>query len=128
MPQTDLSAQLARAERSVDEVSQALANGQPELVASATRELHQCAVALSGVLQRLNRDRPALDQQFRRRLGKVAQAIAMQREACARHAAAVERSLHSIVPATRASTYAGASGAAYARNVKQSGVFKLLAA
>lgn len=68
----------------------------------------------------------AQDRNFQQRLGKVAQGMAMQREALLRRTAVVERSLHSIVPASRSNTYGGA--APYGHSVRQTGAFKLLAA
>ena len=127
MPPQDLFTTLVAAEKSASVLSQALLLGQAELVEVAARELQQCALALSEGLQGVKPGRSAPGQALQRRLAKVAQTIAMQREACARRSAVVEMSLHSIVPATRCTTYSSAAGP-YARNAKQSGAFKLLSA
>ncbi len=119
---TDPQVSLTLAEESLDALSQALLAGQPQGVESAARELQQAASALSGVLQNL-RGKTTVDQRVRQRLGNLVQGIAMHREACARRAAVVERSLHSIIPATRSSTYTNTLGP-YARNGRQSGVFR----
>lgn len=123
---SDVQAKLARAERCANAVSHALLHGQADAIESATRDLHQATLALSDGLQPVQGKRTP-DQPLRRRLGQVVQSIAMQREACARRSAVVERSLHSIVPATRASTYGGGS-APYSIGARQSGAFKVLAA
>ncbi len=122
----DLHALLALAERRASVVAQALVGGEPEPLEAAVRGLHQCALELSGVMHGL-KGSTVLDPAQRRRLANVGQAIAMQREACVRRLGVAERSLQSIVPATRASTYAGGPGS-YGRGAVQCGAFKLLAA
>lgn len=121
----DIEATLALAERSVYAVSQALLQGQPDLVESATRDLQQASLTLSSVLQGL-KGKTSRDQQLRQRLGKVVRGISMQREALLRRSAVVEMALHSMLPATRTPTYGGA--APYSRYARQSGAFKLLSA
>ena len=129
MPQpdaaTDILATLVMTERCADALSQALLSGEPDAIESATRDLHQASLVLSGVLQG-RQGKAAQHPDFKKRLGKVMQGMAMQREALLRRSAVVERSLHSIVPATRASTYGGV--APYGHNARQSGAFKLLSA
>jgi len=117
---------LVVAETCASAVSMALLAGDPVAIEAASRELRQAALALSGLLQGAH-GKPASDPDFRRRLGRVLASLGMQREALLRRSAVVEHSLHSIVPATRSSTYAG-STRSYGYNAKQSGAFKLLSA
>ena len=123
---SELQVTLSLAERCLTAVSQALLHGQPDLLEAASRDLHQAAHQLSGVL-RGRSGQTALDQSFKSRLGAVARGMAMQREACVRRLAVVERSLHSVIPSTRPATYAAAVGS-YAPGGKQSGGFKLYSA
>ncbi len=106
-------------------MSRALLLGEPGAIESAARELQQASLSLSGLLQG-RQAKAAQDRNFRQRLAKVAQGMAMQREALLRRSAVVERSLHSIVPASRSTTYGGATP--YGHNARQTGAFKLLAA
>ena len=117
---------LSAAEHCAGVVSRALLQGEPAAIESATQELQQASLSLSYLL-RTPGAALVLDRHFRQRLGKVVQNMAMQREALLRRTAVVERSLHSLVPATRAPTYAGGV-APYGHNARQSGAFKLLAA
>ena len=128
------SAALLEAENCVSAVSQALLAGDPNSLEAASRGLHQAALALSAMLQS-QRNKPPMDSAFKKRLGQVLVSLRMQREALLRRSAMVERSLNSIVPATRASTYGGAytgtiagSARSYGHNAKQSGAFKLFSA
>lgn len=122
----DTLSALGVAETCASAVSKALLAGDPAAIEMASRELQQAALALSDLLQGL-RGKRANDQDFRRRLGDVLASLGMQREALLRRSAVVECALHSIVPATRASTYAG-SARSYGHNARQSGAFKLLSA
>ena len=122
----DALASLVAAENCASAVSKALLAGDPAHIEVTSRELQQAALALSDMLQG-PRGKRANDQDFRRRLGRVLASLGMQREALLRRSAVIERSLHSIVPATRASTYAG-SARSYGHNARQSGAFKLLSA
>ena len=131
---TPTSAALLEAENCVGAVSQALLTGDPDGLESASRSLHDAALALSAMLQG-QRGRAPTDAAFKKRLGQVLLNLGMQREALLRRSAMVERSLNSIVPATRASTYGGTyagatagSARSYGHNAKQSGAFKLFSA
>ena len=130
MPQpnteTPVQEALSAAEHCANLVAQALLQGEPSAIESAAHDLHQASLSLSGLL-RSRQMNTSLDRGFRQRLGKVAQNMAMQREALLRRAVVVERSLHSLVPATRASTYAGGA-TPYGHHLKQTGAFKLLSA
>ena len=110
----DPHALLLLAERRAAAVAQALIGGQPGQLETAARELQSAAAALSDALQRPAAGSSTQGRDFRMRLQAVAQVLAAQREACLRRFGAVERSLNSILPATRASTYAGAANP-YAR-------------
>ncbi len=114
------------AENCASAVSKALLAGDPAQIEATSRELQQAAIALAGLFQG-PRSQRVTDPAFRQRLGRVLASLGMQREALLRRSAVVERSLHSIVPATRADTYAG-SARSYGHNAKQSGAFKLLSA
>lgn len=122
----DAQSALALAESCASAVSKAMLVGDPPAIEAASRDLRQASLALAEVLQN-PRGKGASVPDFKQRLGQVLTNLAMQREALLRRSAVVERSLHSIVPATRASTYAG-SARSYGHNAKQSGAFKLLAA
>ena len=122
----DALASLVAAENCAHALSQALLAGDPARIEATSRELQQTALALSGLLQGA-RGKRANDPAFRQRLGRVLASLGMQREALLRRSAVVERSLHSIVPATRSSTYAG-SARSYGHNARQTGAFKLLSA
>ena len=122
----DALASLVAAENCAGAVSKALLAGDPAGIEATSRDLQQAALALSGLLQG-PRGKRTIDPAFRQRLGQVLASLGMQREALLRRSAVVERSLHSIVPATRSSTYAG-STRSYGHNAKQSGAFKLLSA
>lgn len=117
-----LPASLSLAEHCVAVVSQALLQGQPDRLEVAARELQDAARQLSAVLQG-EQGKAALDQACRHRLAALAHGMAMHREACVRRLAVVERSLHSVIPSTRPSTYAGAVGA-YGRGGSWSGAFR----
>jgi len=128
------SSALLEAENCASAVSEALLAGDADGLEAASRSLHQAALALSAMLQG-QRGRPPADSAFKQRLGQVLATLGMQREALLRRSAMVERSLNSIVPATRASTYGGAytgttagSARSYGHNAKQSGAFKLFSA
>ena len=125
MPQPDapspLHLTLERAEVCVAAVSHALLQGQPEALEAAAGDLHHSAHRLSLVLQ--GRQPGAGEAGLGQRLRAVAQALAMQREACVRRLAVVERSLYSVIPSTRPATYAGAVGT-YGRGGKQGGAFR----
>lgn len=121
---TDVPALLLLAERSAAAVAQALLSGSPDQVETATRELQSTATDLSVALRGLVVGRTAHGRALQMRVRAVAQNIAIQREACLRRCAAVERSLNSIVPATRAATYAGAVSP-YGRSGTSAGAFRV---
>ncbi len=122
---TDVPALLALAERSAAAVAQALLSGSPDQVETATRELQSAATDLSVALRGLVVGKTtAHGRALQQRVRAVAQNIAIQREACLRRCAAVERSLNSIVPATRAATYAGAVSP-YGRSGPSGGAFRV---
>lgn len=98
---------LAQAERSVAATGRALIEGVPDKVHAATRDLHDSAHALALVLRGVN-GMSEMAGVLRERLVRVARDIAMQREALLRRSAAVQKSLHSLVPQTRSDTYSGA--------------------
>lgn len=103
----DIEEALSQAERSVAATGKALVQGFPELVHAATRDLHDSAHALALALRGVD-GLSTMAAPVRDRLVNVARDIAMQREALLRRSAAVEQSLHSLVPQTRADTYSGA--------------------
>ncbi|MCP5282629.1 MAG: hypothetical protein H6930_13710 [Rhodoferax sp.] len=98
---------LTQAERSVAATGQALIQGVPEQVHAATRDLHDSAHALALVLRDID-GVSSMAAAVHERLVLVARDIAMQREALLRRSAAVQQSLHSLVPQTRSDTYSGA--------------------
>ena len=120
----DVPALLALAERSAGAVAQALLGGAPDQVEAATRELQSAATDLSIALRGLVVGRTVQGRALQQRVRAVALQIAIQREACLRQCAAVERSLNSIVPATRATTYAGAASP-YGRGGPSGGAYRV---
>ncbi len=124
-PSHDIQSALSLAEFCARAVSQALLDGDPAAVEAASRDLHRSSLSLAGALQP-RQGKLTQAPEVRERLATVVQNMAMHREALLRRSAMVERSLHSIVPATRKSTYGGA--APYGHNPKQSGAFRLLSA
>ena len=124
MPQPDLSSDwracLARAEEFMLEVSHALVQGEPGLLEAAARALHQSAQTLSDACLVA----PGIaDKRLKQRLVAVVRGIALQREACVRRLAVVERALHGVIPATRPSTY-GSATRPYTRDGQQSGMLR----
>ena len=103
----DIEEALGQAERSVTATGQALVQGFPERLHAATRDLHDNAHALALALRGVD-GLSTMANPVRDRLVNVARDIAMQREALLRRSAAVEQSLHSLVPQTRADTYSSA--------------------
>ena len=119
-PSREIGTCLARAEDSMLAVSHALVQGEPDLLEAASRELHQSAQSLSDVCLAA----PGMpDKGLKQRLLAVAQGMALQREACVRRLAVVERALHGVIPATRPSTYGTATGP-YTRDGQQSGLLR----
>ena len=101
-------------------VSHALVQGQPDLLEAASRALHQSAQTLSDACLAAP---DIADKGLKQRLAAVAQGMALQREACVRRLAVVERALHSVIPATRPATY-GIAVRPYTRDGRQSGMLR----
>ena len=113
---------LGAAEKRAQALAAALLAGQADLVASASQDLQQATLALSASLQGLQQ-RGRLDEpELKHRLRRLGQDLAMQREACLRRFAVVDRALNSMIPSTRANTYAGGAGP-YGRQARRSGAF-----
>lgn len=117
---------LALAEERSRMLSEALLAGQADQVAVSSSELQQVVQALSGYLQQAA-VRAGLDSRSALRLRRLGQDLAQQREACLRWSAVVDRSLNSLLPATRTSTYGGGA-APYGQQARRSGAFKLISA
>ena len=117
---------LRTAEKRAQVLSAALLEGQPELVAAAAQDMQQSAQALSASLHGVLQYGP-LEPVLKQRLRRVGQVLAMQREACLRRAAVVDRALNSIIPSSRANTYSGGAGP-YGQQARRSGAFNLMAA
>ncbi len=118
---------LGTAEKRAQVLTEALLAGQADLVAVATQDLQQATMALSTSLQALQQRGRLEDPDLKHRLRSLGRNLAQQREACLRRSAVVERSLNSIVPSTRASTYAGGAGP-YGRQARRSGAFGQISA
>ena len=117
---------LAEAERCFDDVSAALASGEPVALETSGAALRQAAMALSALLPRLT----ALerrDKDLKARLKRLADGMAPRRESLIRRTVLVDRALNAIVPATGSATYGRAAGP-YGSLGKQTGAFKYLAA
>ncbi|MBL8335449.1 MAG: hypothetical protein JNM97_01635 [Rhodoferax sp.] len=117
---------LALAEERSQRLSAALLAGAPDQTAVLSSDLHQVVQALNASLQ-TGAARASLDPRSRQRLRRLGQEMAQQREACLRRSAVVERSLNSIIPATRTTTYGGGA-TPYGASARRSGAFKLIAA
>ncbi len=119
-PSPAVLACLSRAEGCMLAVSHALVQGEPDLLEAASRALQQSAQTLSDACLAA----PGIvDKGLKQRLGAVAQGMALQREACIRRLAVVERALHGVIPATRPSTY-GTATRPYTRDGQQSGMLR----
>lgn len=125
-PTAPLQDVLARAESCSERLSQALLAGEADAVAVASSEMQQMAQQLSDRLQRAAQ-RATLDASMAARLRRLGQDLAQQRAACLRHGAVVERSLASLLPASRSATYAVGS-TPYGAQARRSGAFKLISA
>lgn len=96
---------LAQAESHVRSVAAAIVSGEPQSLAIATTSLRLAALALAQTLQRAGQAGQA-DPAVKRRVRRMARALAQQRESLLRRSALVDRSLHALVPATRDVGYA----------------------
>ena len=127
-PSREIGTCLARAEDSMLAVSHALVQGEPDLLEAASRALHQSAQSLSDACLAAPGMTDGIaygmvDKGLKQRLVAVVQGMALQREACVRRLAVVERALHGVIPATRPSTYGTATGP-YTRDGQQSGMLR----
>ena len=113
--EAEVHAALDQAERCVAATGAALLKGLPEQVQSATQELHDSAHALTLALRTSDNAAAVRD-----RLIRVARDVAMQREALLRRSAAVDRSVHSLLPQVQQTTYAGDLGRYAARSLPRS--------
>ncbi|WP_210543904.1 hypothetical protein [Rhodoferax sp. PAMC 29310] len=121
----DIENLLCSIERLIQEVSDALVLGDPQALALASAALRQGAVNFSQIVPRLGSaalKTPSLQLRLKRIVGS----LAIRRESLIRQTMVVERSLHTLVPASRAVTYAKASGP-YGAPGKSSGTFNVVA-
>lgn len=125
-PRATLQDTLTAAEKQMQSLGDALLEGLPDRVASASSDLQQAVLALAGMVQSAQRS-GALDSRFHLRLQRLGQSLAMQREACLRRSAVVDRSLASIIPSSRTTTYGGGA-TPYGQQARRTGAFKLVAA
>jgi hypothetical protein len=114
------------AEKRAQVLSAVLLGGQPDLVAAAAHDVQQSALALSESLQGAQK-RGALEPVLKQRLRRLGQELAMQREACMRRSAVVDRALNSIIPSSRPNTYSARTGP-YGQQARRSGAFNLISA
>jgi hypothetical protein len=122
----EIETPLSQIELQCDAVSAAVNSGDPVSLESVSIALRQAAVEFSGLLEGISVDGHS-GQEFKVRLKKVAQNLAIQRESLIRRTVVVERALHAMVPATQESNYAQSSGP-YAGTARQSGAYKRFAA
>ena len=116
---------LTRIEEHFEAMSRSLVAGDAPAMEQASAVLRLEAVEFGRALQN---GRPLeMSEGTRLRLSRVAAGLASQREGLLRHAAVVDQSLGSLVPATRRATYAAGSGP-FGNNTRQSGAFRLLSA
>jgi len=126
MLSADLEQQLSDIEQQYAQLALAVEQGDTDALESVSVHLRHSAVELAHTLERAALDAPAR-QAFALRLQKVAAGVGVQRGGVARRAAAVERALNAVVPATREVTYGKAAGP-YGAASRQTGAFKRLAA
>jgi hypothetical protein len=123
----DFLQDLVTAEHHAHALSAALLAGHPEHVASAAHDSQRSALALTMALQALQRRGGQLTPECKRRLRRLGQDLAQQREACLRRGAVVDRALNSMLPCTRPTTYAGAAGP-YGQQARRTGAFRSMTA
>jgi hypothetical protein len=99
--------------------------GEPQALALASAALRQGAVNFSLIVSKFG-SAALKTPSFQRRLKHIASSLAIRRESLIRQTMVVERSLHTLVPASRAATYAKASGP-YGAPGKSSGTFNVVA-
>ncbi len=121
-----IPALLTLAEERSRVLSGALLAGEPDQVAVASSDLQQVVQVLSDSLQQAQA-RASLDDRSAHRLRSLGQRLALQREACLRRFAVVDRALNSIIPSTRSTTYGGGA-TPYGQQARRSGAFKLVSA
>jgi hypothetical protein len=123
-------AKVSQIEQQFNLVSAALISAQPAALEQASNRLKQLAVEFTQFLQTqaaLNTSSTHLSASTLLRLKRLAGGLAAQRENLIRRSVTVDQALHSLVPATRVSTYAATSGP-YGNSTRQTGAFKYLAA
>lgn len=118
---------LVEVEQHFNEVSEAIVSGEPQALAAASMALRQASLDFSALLQRLS-PKDLKDEDFQRRVKKIASGMASQRESLIRRTALVEMALNAIVPATQSATYGAQTTGPYGSAGKQSGAFKYLSA
>lgn len=117
---------LSRIESQCEVALATVETGDPVALEAASSALRQASIDFSRLLE--GRAVDALSsQEFKFRVKKIADSMTIQRENLIRRTAHVERALHALVPATRTTTYASASGP-YGGAVKQTGAFRVLSA
>ena len=121
----DIEKALVSIEQLIQEVSDALVQGDPQALALASSALRQGVVNFSQLGPRLSSaalKAPALQL----RLKRISSGLAIRRESLIRQSVVVDRSLHMLVPASRTATYAKAIGP-YGAPGKPSGTFNSIA-
>ena len=121
----DIEKSLASIENLIHEISEALVTGDPQALALASTHLRQGAVDLSQLLSKFGKS--ALENpSLKLRLKRISISLASRRESLIRQAGVVERSLNTLVPASRTTTYANVAGP-YGAPGKPSGTFNFVA-
>jgi hypothetical protein len=121
---------LVAAERCSQVLAAALLDGQPDSLATAAADMQQATTALSGALQLAQRG-GNIGRSLQQRLHRLGQELALQREACLRRSAFVDRALNSIIPSSRSTTYSGSAGSGlspYGKQARSSGAFGRISA
>ena len=121
----ELEAALSRVELQCQALSMAVNEGEPVALEAVSHALRQGALEFSNLLEAWG-PRAVATAELRQRLHKVAEVLGIQRTGLIRRTAAVERTLHAIVPATRDTTYAKPAG--FHGSGRQSGVRRAFAA
>ncbi|MEK9803985.1 MAG: hypothetical protein VW475_11335 [Curvibacter sp.] len=106
----ELEKPLATIELQCQAVAAAVASGEPQELEAASLALRQAALDFSAFMEHSNAAAQA-GPQLRARLKKIATQIGTQRENLLRRSAVIERSLQTLIPSTRKTTYAPAGRA-----------------
>ncbi len=122
---SDIENALNSVEGLIHEISEALVAGDSQALALASVNLRQGAVEFCQKISQLSVD-ALKDPSLKLRLKRISVNLAARRESLIRQSGVVERSLNTLVPASRTTTYAKTAGP-YGGAGKPSGTFNYVA-